>query len=90
MTALIDVILPVFIVIGFGYLVTWRGMLSESAIDGVMRFAQNFAVPVLLARSIGRLDLGASYDPGLMLSFYSGALTSFVIGIAAARRLFGR
>ncbi|MEZ5884730.1 MAG: hypothetical protein R3D53_12975 [Paracoccaceae bacterium] len=34
-------------------------------------------------RSIGRLDLGASYDPGLMLSFYSGALTSFVIGIAA-------
>lgn len=90
MTALIDVILPVFLVLGFGYVVTWRGMMPEAAVDGVMRFAQNFAVPVLLARSIGRLDLGASYDPGLMISFYTGALISFAIGITAARRVFRR
>ncbi len=85
MTALIDVILPVFLVIGFGYVVAWKGLFSESAVDGLMRFAQNFAVPVLLARSIARLDLGASYDLGLMLSFYAGALISFAIGITVAR-----
>ena len=87
MSALIDVILPVFLVIGFGYVVAWRKLFSESAVDGLMRFAQNFAVPVLLARSIGRLDLGASYDIGLMVSFYAGALISFAIGIAGARAL---
>ena len=87
MTALIDVILPVFLVIGFGYLVSWRQWFSDAAVDGLMRFAQNFAVPVLLARSIARLDLGASYDIGLMASFYTGALVSFAIGIAGARFL---
>ena len=48
MTILFDVILPVFIVIGFGYVVAWRRMFTEVAVDGLMRFAQNFAVPVLL------------------------------------------
>ncbi len=84
MSNLIDVILPVFLIIGFGYLVSWRGMFSESAVDGLMRFAQTFAVPVLLAKSIANLDLSASYDLGLMVSFYTGAFTSFVIGIIGA------
>lgn len=48
MTTLFDVILPVFLIIGFGYLVAWRKMFSEVGVDGLMRFAQNFAVPVLL------------------------------------------
>lgn len=90
MSALIDVILPVFLVLGFGYVVSWRGLFSDAAVDGLMRFAQNFAVPVLLARSIAKLDLGASYDAGLMISFYAGALTSFAIGITAARVFFRR
>lgn len=90
MSGLIDVILPVFLVIGFGYLAAWRGLFSESAVDGLMRFAQNFAVPVLLARSIAKLDLGASYDAGLMISFYTGAFLSFGIGLAAARFWLGR
>lgn len=84
MTALMDVILPVFLVIGFGYLVAWRGMFTESAVDGLMRFAQTFAVPVLLARSIANLDLSVSYDIGLMISFYTGAFIAFAIGIFGA------
>ncbi|MDP1670085.1 AEC family transporter [Phaeovulum sp.] len=90
MGALIDVILPVFLVLGFGYVAAWQGLFSESAVDGVMRFAQNFAVPVLLFRSIARLDLGASYDPGLMLSFYAGAFIAFGLGLTGARLLFKR
>lgn len=85
MSALIDVILPVFLVIGFGYLLAWKGLFSAPAVEGLMRFAQNFAVPVLLARSIAKLDLSASYDPGPMLSFYAGALSCFAIGSLAAR-----
>lgn len=85
MSDLLNVILPVFLVIGFGYAAAWRGLFSEGAVDGLMRFAQNFAVPVLLARSIAKLDLGASYDAGLMISFYAGAFLSFAIGLVAAR-----
>ncbi|PTV97682.1 hypothetical protein C8J27_101799 [Rhodobacter aestuarii] len=90
MSALIDVILPVFLVIGFGYIVAWKGLFSETAVEGLMRFAQNFAVPVLLARSIARLDLDASYDLGLMVSFYAGALISFAIGATLARGVLRR
>ncbi len=90
MSDLLNVILPVFLVIGFGYAAAWRGLFSDSAVDGLMKFAQNFAVPVLLARSIAKLDLGASYDAGLMISFYAGAFLSFAIGLAAARLWLGR
>ena len=38
MQTLIDVILPVFLVIGFGYVAVWRGLFPVSGIDGVMKF----------------------------------------------------
>ncbi|MES2667003.1 MAG: AEC family transporter [Pseudomonadota bacterium] len=90
MNALIDVILPVFLVIGFGYVAARAGWFSESAVDGVMRFAQTFALPVLLFQSVASLDLTLAYDPGLMLSFYIGAFTGFAAGYFGARLIFGR
>lgn len=90
MSGLLDVILPVFLVIGFGWLAAWGKLFSDSAVDGVMRFAQNFAVPCLLFRSIATLDLSAAYDFGLLGSFYIGAFCSFAMGYFGARHLFNR
>ncbi|WP_347267011.1 AEC family transporter [Paracoccus sp. (in: a-proteobacteria)] len=82
MTILFEVILPVFIVIGFGYLAVWRKLFSELAVDGLMRFAQNFAVPVLLFVNVARLDLAQDINPGMWLAFYVGAFLSYAIGWA--------
>ncbi|QJD15824.1 AEC family transporter [Paracoccus sanguinis] len=90
MTALFDVILPVFLVIGFGYLVAWRGLFAPAAVDGLQRYAQNFGVPVLLFKSMAALDLSAEFDPRLLVSFYAGALASFLVGWVVARRVIGR
>ncbi len=90
MQALIEVILPVFLVIGFGYLAVWRGYISEPAIDGLMKFAVNFAIPCLLFRAIAGLDLGQDFDPALLGSFYIGALTGFMAGLLGARLIFHR
>lgn len=90
MTILIDVILPVFVIIGLGYLASWRGYFRESAVDGLMQFAQNFAVPILLFVSISRLDLVANVAPMMWLAFYSGAFLSFFIGWFSARKLLHR
>ena len=90
MSALLDVILPVFLVIGFGYAAVRGGWLGDGAVDGLMRFAQNFAVPVLLFRSIAQLDLGAAYDPGLMVSFYTGAFAGFFACFSGAMLIFRR
>ncbi|MFT6073950.1 MAG: putative permease [Yoonia sp.] len=90
MAALIDVILPVFLVIGFGYIAVWKGFFNDAGVDGLMKFTQNFAIPCLLFRAISTLDLGQNFDLSLLASFYAGALTGFAAGLLGARYLFGR
>lgn len=90
MSALFTTILPVFLVIGFGYLVSWRGWFSDAGVDGLMRFAQNFAVPTLLFASMARLNVGDEFRPALLVPFYAGAFASFAVGWSGARYVFGR
>ncbi len=90
MQALLDVILPVFILIGFGYAAVWRGYFSDDGVDAIMKFTQNFAIPCLLFRALSTLDLEQGFSVGLLASFYIGAITCFGLGIAGARIFFGR
>ncbi|MEQ6247663.1 AEC family transporter [Sulfitobacter sp. HNIBRBA3233] len=90
MQTLLDVILPVFLVIGFGYVSVWRGLFPVAGVDGVLRFAQSFAVPCLLFQAIANLDLSASFNAGLLISFYTGAAICFTLGMIGARVLFKR
>jgi malonate transporter and related proteins len=90
LSALLDVILPVFLVIGFGYVMARARWMDEGTVDGIMRYAQNFAAPMLLFKSVAALDLTLAYDPGLMLSFYLAAFAAFGAGVAGARLLFHR
>ncbi|MBV0912430.1 AEC family transporter [Anianabacter salinae] len=90
MQALIEVILPVFLVMGFGYAARWRGLFSDDAVDALMKFTQNFAIPCLLFLAISTLDLGADFDPALLGSFYTGATAGFLAGLFGARLLFKR
>ncbi|SEK85561.1 AEC family transporter [Pacificibacter marinus] len=90
MQALLDVILPVFLVIGYGYLSRRRGWISDDAVETLMKFAQNFAVPTLLFTGIARMDLGESFHLPLLLSFYAGALAGGLFAFCGARYLFKR
>lgn len=87
---LIDVILPVFLVIGAGYTTTRTGFLSASHIEGLMKFTQSFAIPCLLFRAIATIDLEQGFDSSLLISFYGGAALCFIVGITGARLLFRR
>lgn len=90
MQALLDVILPVFVVIAAGYVAVWRGWISDAANDGLLKYTQTIAIPVLLFTAIARLDLAATFDARLLISFYTGALACFILGTLGARHLFGR
>ncbi len=90
MSALLDVILPVFLVIGFGYVAVWRGWFSDGATDALMGFTQSFAIPCLLFRAISTLDLSQEFDLALLATFYAGALSGFAVGMAGGRWIFGR
>jgi malonate transporter and related proteins len=84
------VVLPVFLVIGGGWIATRSGIFSASAVDGLMVYTQSFAVPCLLFRGLVDLDLGAAFDPGLLLSFYTGAIIAFAAAVLIERRIFRR
>jgi len=90
MQALLDVILPVFMVVGAGYLVVWRGWISADAVEALMKFAQNFAIPTMLFLALARLDLSNIFEWRTLISFYTGAISGFLAGLLGARFLFGR
>ena len=90
MSALLDVIIPVFLIIGFGYCTVWAKFFSEETIDGLMKFTQNFAIPVLLFDAIAKVELFTIFDLSLFFSFYLGATAGFLIGFLGSRYLFGR
>jgi len=90
MQALIDVILPVFLLVAAGYAVVWRGWITDAGVEGLMKFAQSFAIPTMLFLALARLDLGSIFDWRLLASFYSGSVIGFLSGLLGARFLFGR
>ncbi|MBF9049765.1 AEC family transporter [Roseobacter sp. HKCCD9010] len=90
MADLLSVVLPVFLVIGAGYLAVWRGLFSDSGVDGLMDFTQKFAIPCLLFMGISTLDLEQNFDWRLLASFYTGSTICFFLGMFGARALFGR
>lgn len=90
MSILLSVLVPVFLVMGFGYLLAWRGWISEGAVDDLMHFAQTYAIPCMLFMSIATLDLAANFQIDILISYYTGSILGFCLGFLGARFIFNR
>lgn len=90
MLALLEVVMPVFLVAGAGYLAVRLNYFSDGLIDGLNRFAQGFAIPCLLFKATMSLDLAAVFDLRLLVSYYGGSTLVFLLGSLGARYLFNR
>lgn len=90
MSSLLDVIIPVFLIIGFGYCTVWIKLFSIDTIDGLMKFTQNFAIPALLFNAIAKVDLANIFNLNLFFSFYFGATAGFLIGFLGSHYIFNR
>ncbi|QPM92159.1 AEC family transporter [Pseudooceanicola algae] len=87
MSALLNIILPVFLTIGAGYVATRTRVLNQSVIDGLMLYTQSVAFPILLFNAVSQFDVGAAFHAPLLVSFYAAAFACFFIGLAGARAL---
>jgi predicted permease len=90
---LLDVLavtVPVFLIIGSGYLAVRRKLFTQGQVDGLMVFTQRFAIPCLLFLAVSTLDLSANFDWRLLAAFYSGSILCFALGIAGAMLWLGR
>lgn len=84
MLDVLAVTLPVFLIIGAGYLAVWRGLFSQGQVDGLMVFTQRFAIPCLLFLAVSTLDLADGFDWRLLTAYYSGSVVCFAAGILGA------
>ena len=82
--------MPVFLIIGFGYAAVWSRAFSAEGTDGLMWFAQGFAIPCMLFRSVSQMDIGSGFDFEMLASFYAGSIAAFLLGLLGTRFLFGR
>ena len=87
---IINIIAPVFIVIGAGYLAVRGKLFSSAMVDGLNKFVILFAIPCLLFKATSTLDLGTAYDGRVLISFYTGATVNFAIATLLALKLFHR
>ncbi len=87
---ILDIVAPVFLIIAVGYVSVRKGGFADNMVDGLMKFAIQFAVPCLLFQATSTMDLKAVYDWNMMLSFYVGASGSFFIASILVWKFFNR
>lgn len=72
MLAIVNVILPVFAVVGLGYLAVRFRLYPASGVPGLVAFVNNFATPFLLFRAMLTADFASAFNPAIIGPFYAG------------------
>lgn len=89
MLQIFNIVAPVFLLVGFGYIASASKLFSDDAVDALMRFVTLFAVTCLLFRATATIDIAGSIKPSVLASYYVPAFICFFIGIGIARKMFG-
>lgn len=90
MSVIVEIIAPIFGIVLVGWLAARLRAFDEAATRGLSLFAFNFAIPVMLVRTLARAELPAQPEWGLVMAYFSGAGVVFALGTAGGRRLFGQ
>lgn len=77
MLDILQIVLPVFLVIGTGYLSVYLTLFTTAQASALMRFATQLAIPCLLFLAVAKLDLSTTFKFDILLPFYIGSLSSF-------------
>ena len=90
MSVLIDIIVPVFGVVGLGFFAARRGWISEAGADGLATFVFNFAIPAMLFRTMATRALPDPIEWEFLIAYFGGAYVVWALGMAISRFGFGR
>ena len=89
MLDIIYVILPIFALMGLGYVAVLKRLYPAEGVKALIAFVNNFATPCLLFHSISTSDFRSAFNVSIIGPFYLGAFICFALGIFIARRAFG-
>ncbi len=90
MNAVVDAVLPVFALIGVGYLAARRGLLDAGVTDALNRFTIWLALPALLFGATAKMTWADIDHPGFALASGGAAAATFALSILLGRRGTGR
>src|SRR5262245_61764021 len=84
------IVLPVFGLIGVGYLIGLAKLLPDTGGDGLADFVYLVGAPVLIFRTIATADFAAAEPWRLWLPFYAAFGLAWMAGTILIRRGFHR
>ena len=90
MFVLLNVVAPVFGIAALGFAAARIRILDAAGVKGLVLFVFNFAIPVLLFRSMAGMTLPDDIAWGFLVAFYAGSVSTYGLGLLAARRVFHR
>jgi malonate transporter len=84
------IIIPIFGTLGIGYAAARFGVFDEAANRGLSVFVFNFAIPLMLFRSIAQTELPDALPWGYLLSYFIGAFVVMGLAMVVGRVFFAR
>ncbi len=90
MEQILAIVLPVFGLIGIGYLAAWTRLLSHPAGSALSEFVFVVAIPLLIFSIVATADLSGLSAWRLWLAFFAAFVLCWTAGTILTRRLFGR
>ncbi|HET7409026.1 MAG TPA: AEC family transporter [Paracoccaceae bacterium] len=88
--ALLEIVVPVFLVVGAGYASARTGFLAGAAIDALTAFGVRVGIPALLFLALLRVDLDRAVDWRALLAFFAAIIIAFFASMALSRLVWRR
>jgi malonate transporter and related proteins len=89
MLDLLMIVLPVFGLIGIGYVARQTGFVSERMGEGLSEFVFTLSVPCLIFRTLVRAEIPDVQPWGYWISYFVGVAVVWVAAMAIGRSFFG-
>ena len=81
----VDVIFPIFGLLMIGYITVILGWFDQTAIQGLTRFVFDFAVPMLLLRTVSTAQLPENIPWNFLASYYLATMLVLFSGLVLTR-----
>ena len=88
MSAVVNVVLPVFAIMLAGYLAGRFRVLGDESSEALNRFVYYVALPALFFISMARVSLGEAFNAPFLVAFGGGVTVTFALSFLAAHYIF--
>lgn len=78
-------VLPIFLLIGLGFICVRTGILAPRHSEGLAAFVLTFALPAVIVLGFGRPETGGQFHWGFFLAYAAGSLVAFGAVFAIVR-----